>query len=126
MSENSKIYLWGGRILTALPVLMLTMSAGMKIAGPEDFLKTWTSMGFKAEQAMTIGLLELVCTMLYAFPRTAGLGAVLLTGYLGGAVVVHVKLGDSPLVPIVLGILLWGGLYFRDDRVRALLPLRKA
>ncbi len=125
MSETSKTYLWGGRILTALPILMFAMSGAMKLAGSADFLKQWAGFGFKPELALTIGIVELTCVVLYAIPRTAALGAVLLTAYLGGAVVTHVRVGEAPFAPILIGVIVWGGLYCRDARVRSLLPLRK-
>jgi hypothetical protein len=71
-------------------------------------------------------VLELFCAAVYVVPRTAVLGAVLLTGYLGGAVATHVRVGDAFIVPLLLGVLVWAGLYLRDERVRALLPLRKS
>jgi hypothetical protein len=72
-----------------------------------------------------LGILELVCTVLYAIPRTAVLGAILLTGYLGGAIATHVRIGDDFTPPVIMALLLWGGLYLRDARLRALLPLRR-
>ena len=74
---------------------------------------------------MTIGLIELTCAILYAIPRTAALGALLLTAYLGGAVATHVRAGEPAFAPILIGVLVWGGLFCRDARVRDLLPLRK-
>lgn len=125
MSETSKTYLWGGRILTALPILMFTMSAAMKLSANADFLKQWAGFGFKPEQALTIGLIELGCAILYAVPRTAALGALLLTAYLGGAVATHVRAGEPAIAPMLIGVIVWGGLYCRDARVRDLFPVRK-
>jgi hypothetical protein len=124
MNPNSKAFLWASRVLTALPILMLAMSAAMKLSANADFLKQWTGFGFKPEQATTVGAIELICVVLYAIPRTAGLGAVLLTGYLGGAVVTHLRVSEPVFAPVLIGAIVWGGLYFRDERVRALLPLR--
>lgn len=119
--------LWAGRALSALPVLAMLMSASMKLTHAPQFVAAWTGKLGYPEGALTgIGLLEVTCVLLFAIPRTAILGAVLMTGYLGGAVASHVRVGDpSFVVPLVLGILAWGGLYFRDARVRALLPLRR-
>ena len=125
MAEVSRGYLWGGRVLTALPVVAFLGSAAMKLSANPDFLKQWAAFGFKPEQATAIGAVELLCAILYAIPQTSGLGAVLLTGYLGGATVTHVRVGEPFIAPIVLGVFVWGGLWFRDERVRHLLPIRK-
>jgi DoxX-like family len=122
----SKSQLWGGRILSALPVLALLMSAGMKLMQPGDFLQQWVKFGFAPSQATGIGLLELICTVLYIVPQTSVLGAILLTAYLGGAVVTHVRVGDPFIAPVILGVMLWGGLYLRHSRIRALIPLLRA
>jgi hypothetical protein len=74
---------------------------------------------------LPIGIVELLCVIVYAVPRTSILGAVLLTGYLGGAIATHVRVGDMFIPPLVLGVLVWGGLYFRSARIRSLLPIRK-
>jgi hypothetical protein len=71
-----------------------------------------------------LGILELICAVIYVIPRTSMLGAILLTGYLGGAIATHVRVGEQFIMPAVLGVLIWGGLYLRDYRLRALLPLR--
>lgn len=76
--------------------------------------------------ALALGILEIVCTVTYAVPRTAMLGAILLTGYLGGATATHVRIGDSFISPVILGVLVWGGLFLRDPRLRALIPLRRS
>ena len=126
MNPDSKAFLWAGRIFTALPTLMLTMSAEMKLSGGADFMKQWAAFGYKPEQALTIGAIELACAVIYAIPQTAALSAVLLTGYLGGAVATHVRAGEPAFAPVLLGAMVWAGLYFRDGRVRDLLPLRKS
>jgi hypothetical protein len=122
-----KWMLWTGRVLSALPVLMMVFSASMKLMHSPQFIEQWVGkFGYQESAATGIGLLELACVVVYAIPRTAVLGAVLLTGYLGGAVATHVRLGDPSFVaPVVLGIIAWAGLYLRDDRVRALLPMRQ-
>jgi hypothetical protein len=83
-------------------------------------------LGYPAGMLPALAGLELLCTVVYLVPRTAALGAVLLTGYLGGAVATHVRVGEAFVVPLLLGVFLWAGLYLRDERIRALLPLRKA
>jgi hypothetical protein len=118
--------LWTGRALSALPVLLLLLSAAMKLSHAPQFVAKWTGMFGYSEGSLTaIGLLELACVAVYLVPRTAVLGAVLLTGYLGGAVATHVRVGDPGAVtPILVGVLVWAGLFLRDARIRALLPLR--
>jgi len=103
-------------------------SASMKLSHAPQFLEQWTGkLGYPESELTAIGLLELACVALYAVPPTAVLGAVLLTGYLGGAVATHVRIGDpSGVTAVMLGIFAWAGLYLRDARVRALLPLRSA
>jgi hypothetical protein len=116
---------WPGRILTALPTLMLIMSGVMKLLRNPQVLEAWTpKFGYPESTLLPIGVVELACTALYLFPRTAVLGAILLTGYLGGATATHVRVADAFIPPVLLGVLVWGGLWCRDSRVRALLPLR--
>ncbi len=123
---TSKGALWAGRILTALPALMLLGSGTMKLTHSDKIVSQFAMFGYHASALTVIGLLELACTVLYLIPATAGLGAVLLTGYLGGAVATHARIGDPALIaPLVLGMMVWGGLYFRDSRVQGLLPLRR-
>lgn len=123
--HSSKKALWAGRIISALPVLMLLFSGVMKLMKPAAVLQGFARYGYAESLIVTIGLLEIGCALVYAFPRTSFLGAVLLTGYLGGATATNVRVGDpSFIVTVFLGVLAWVGLYLRDDRLRALLPLR--
>jgi hypothetical protein len=123
--KNSKP--WAGRVVSALPVLMLAMSASMKLAHPQKVVDVFVQhLGYPESALLPLALLELTCMILYVVPRTRVLGAVLLTGYLGGAVATHVRVGDLFLGPLVVGILVWVGLYLRDPRVRALATLRGA
>jgi hypothetical protein len=121
----SKKMLWAGWIVSALPILMLTFSAIMKIAKPAPLVEEFTRLGYPENVILGIGILELACVAVYAFPRTAVLGAVLLTGYLGGAVATHVRAGDPFISPAIVGVIVWIGIYLRDARLRALLPWRK-
>ena len=121
----SKGLLWTGRILSALPVLMLLFSAAMKFSGSPDLAKGFAHLGWNIELAPGLGVLELVCTVLYAIPRTSVLGAILLTAYLGGATAAHVRVGDPFVSTIIVGVVLWGGLFLRNPRLRALLPLTR-
>lgn len=115
---------WAGRIVTAIPVLMLLASGAMKLMKLPPVMATFSTLGF-AESAVTgIGILELACTALYLIPRTSVLGAILLAAYLGGATCSHVRIGEAFIAPVAVGVLVWVGLYLRDERVRALIPLR--
>ena len=121
----SKKALWAGRILSALPVLMLLFSAVMKLLKPAPVVQEFGRLGYPEKLALIIGIIELACTIVYVIPQTSVLGAILLVAYLGGATVTHVRVGDPFFIPIVLGILLWLGLYLRDPRLRVLLPLTR-
>ena len=118
--------LWTGRVLTALPSLVLLFSASMKLSHAPDMVKMWTEKFGYTESALTpIGILEILVVAVCLVPRTAVLGAILATGYLGGAIATHVRVGDPFLVPLVVGMMAWGGVFFRDARLRTLIPLRK-
>lgn len=118
--------IWAGRVLTAIPVLMMGMSAVMKLARAPNVLEGWAKFGYPEGSLLPIGLVELLCVVLYALPRTAVLGAILVAGYLGGATATHVRAGEAVFVaPVILGVLAWAGLFLRDPRLRVLLPLRR-
>ena len=127
----SKSRLLTGRILSTLTVLFLIMDIAFKFIRPipPQVLQSMAKLGFEPSLLTTIGILLLVCTVLYVIPRTSVLGAVLLTGYLGGAVSVHLRVGNPlfgyVLFPVYLGVLMWAGLCLREPRLLALLPLRK-
>jgi hypothetical protein len=115
---------WTGRILTAIPVLFLTFDALFKLVAPGIVAEASVRLGLPANLAIPLGLLLACCVALYVVRRTAPLGAVLLTGYLGGAVLTHLRIGDPmlshTLFPVYIGALLWAGLYLRDARVHRL------
>lgn len=122
--NQSPTYLWVGRILSGLVIAFLLFDAGGKLAKIDPVLKSMEELGLPAASATTIGVLLLVITVLYAIPQTAALGALLLTGYLGGAVAIHVRV-DNPLwshtlFPVYVGILLWAGLTLRNPKVKNL------
>jgi hypothetical protein len=119
-----KKMIWTGRILSTVPVLVLLLSAVMKFAKPPPVVEGFAHLDLPERLAFGLGGLELLCTALYVFPRTAVLGAILLTGYLGGAIVSHLRVGDQFIGPILFGVLIWAGLFLRDKRLRALIPLR--
>lgn len=119
-----------GWTMSGLMIAFLLMDATMKLLALPIVLETSAPLGFAgADMARALGAVLLVATLLYALPPTAVLGAILVTGYLGGAVATHVRVG-SPLFShtlfgVYLGVILWGGLYFRDERLRQLIPLRR-
>ncbi|HEX4605182.1 MAG TPA: DoxX family protein [Candidatus Angelobacter sp.] len=127
----SRKVIWAGRILSGLAILFLLVDAGFKLIKPlpEPAIKAFAQLGYSTSVAAGLGIVLLVCVAAYAIPRSAVLGAVLLTGYLGGAVASHLRVGDPwfshILFPVYLGLFIWGGLFLRDEKVRALLPLRK-
>jgi hypothetical protein len=122
----SKAALWAGRIISALPVLLMVFGGTFGVLKPAFALPGFVQFGYPERFFLPICILELACAILYVIPRTSVLGAILLTGYLGGATATHVRLGDPLFVmPVILGAMVWGGLFLRDDRVRALIPLRR-
>jgi DoxX-like family len=121
----SKKARWTGYLTSALPAVMLLMSAFMKFVKPPPVIEGFAHLGLPESLALGLGILELACTVAYLIPQTSVLGAVLLTGYLGGATVTHLRVGDPFFMPVLLGVLVWGGLYLRDGRLRALIPLRR-
>lgn len=120
----SKKKLWTGRIVSALPTLLLLFSGVMKLIKPAAVVEEFARLGYPEGLAVGIGILEIFCAVVYMIPRSSVLGAILLTGYLGGATATHVRIGDPFFIPIIVGVVVWVGLYLRDDRLRALIPLR--
>lgn len=118
---------WIGRILAGLVVVILIADGLVQLIAPDMLKAEMEATGFPPGMALPLGIIMLVCALLYALPRTAVLGAILVTGFLGGAICTHFRLGElgSPpqLICLLLGVLTWGGLYLRDERMRALLPL---
>jgi hypothetical protein len=121
--------LWAGRILTALPVLFLLFDVVIHIIKPAVVVTAFEQLGWPASLSVPLAIVELVCLVLYLIPRTSVLGAVLLTGYLGGAVATNLRVGaplfTNTLFPVYVGVFLWGGLYLRDPRLREVFPVRK-
>jgi hypothetical protein len=117
---------WAGIVISAIPVLMMVFSALMKLTKNPQAITGFEHFGYSARVIVPLGIIELTCAVLYAIPRTAVLGAILVTGYLGGAIATQVRIGDPLFVmPLILGILAWLGLYVREPRLRPLVPLRK-
>ncbi|SFI86397.1 DoxX family protein [Planctomicrobium piriforme] len=124
-NPNPAWMVWTGRVLSVLPALMLLMSAAMKFMQPPEVVKGFEQFGLPLNLAFGLGVLEVACTLLYLIPQTAILGAILLTGYLGGAICTHLRVGDSFIPPLVIGVVIWLGLFLRDHRLRALIPFRR-
>lgn len=117
--------IWLGRIFTGLVVAMLAFSASMKLGQSPEAIQGIEKSGYPGSVLLAIGITELICLVLYAVPQTAVLGAILVTGYLGGATATHVRLSEPFIAPVLVGVFAWAGLFLRDARLRALLPLRR-
>ena len=126
----SRRALWAGRILSGVAMLFLALDAAMKVLRIDAAVTGTTDLGYQANVILPLGIVQLVCLALYAMPRTSILGAVLWTGYLGGAIATHVRIGNPLfthiLFPVYVAFMLWGGLWLRDRRIRALLPIVSA
>jgi len=123
----SKKMIWTGRIISALPVLFLLMDGVMKLFKPRVVVEATVRLGYPEGVIVGLGIVLLSCTVLYIIPATSVLGAILLTGYLGGAVATHLRVGEGlfpVLFPVIVGVLIWLGLYLNDDRLREVVPLR--
>lgn len=122
----AKAALWTGRVISAICILFLLFDAAMKIIRERHTIEASARIGWPAEAIQPLGIVLLICTILYIIPRTATLGAILLTAYLGGATAIMVQSGGSFIFSIVFGILVWLGLYLRDSGLHAHVPLRKS
>jgi hypothetical protein len=121
----SKKMVWAGRVISAIPVLLMVFSAVLKFLRPAPVVQGMARFGYPDGLLFLLGALEFLSCVVYLIPRTAVLGAILMTGYLGGATASNVRIGDpSYIMTVILGVMVWGGLFFRDPRVRALIPLR--
>jgi hypothetical protein len=132
VSDETKVSrkaLWCGWIMGVLPALFLLLDATMKFVKPQPVLEGSVELGYSLSVLDALGVVLMASTLLYLIPRTAVLGAILLTGYLGGAVSTHVRVGNPlfthTLFPVYFGLLLWGGLWLRDRRLRVLAPIRR-
>lgn len=125
-TNTSSRSLWAGRILSGLAGLFFLTDGGMKLFKPPVVVETTVHLGYPESAIAGIGMVLLACTLLYLIPRTAFLGAVLLSGYLGGAVATNVRVSGpwfNILFPVLLGVFVWGGLWLRNADVRRLLPM---
>jgi len=127
--ESNTTMLWTGRVLTGLAVAFLLFDGAIKFTRHPAVAEATAQLGWPIAVMPTIGVVLLTCVALYVFPPTAVLGAILLTGYLGGAIATHVRVGNAlfshTLFPTYVAAIIWGGLWFRDPRLRALVPLRR-
>lgn len=116
---------WVGRVLSFFGALPFVPSAAMKLVRHPEVIKGMAHLQLPESMTMPLGILELSCVVVYAVPQTAVLGAILLSGYIGGAMLTHLRIGEPVWMHVVLGLLVWLGLYLREPRLRDLLPLRK-
>jgi len=126
LAAVSRKSMWTGRVLSAIPVLMLLFSGSVKLMKLPSVVQGLAQFGYPVSLITLIGILEVGSTIVYLIPRTAVLGAILMTGFLGGAITTNVRM-HNPLfsIPLILGVLVWAGLYLRDQRLGVLIPLRK-
>jgi hypothetical protein len=128
MTNESKGMLWTGRILSGLIALLFVFDGVGHLMKPAPVVEAFARLGYPLSASVGIGILALVCTAIYVTPRTSIFGAILMTGYLGGAVSTHVRAGSTlfeTIFPVILGTLMWAGIYVRDAQLRKLIPVRR-
>jgi hypothetical protein len=128
MANESKGMLWTGRILSGLIALLFVFDGVGHLMKPAPVVEAFARLGYPLSASVGIGILALICTAIYVTPRTSIFGAILMTGYLGGAVSTHVRAGSTlfeTIFPVILGTLMWAGIYVRDAQLRKLLPVRR-
>jgi DoxX-like protein len=123
-AANPKWMLWTGRVLSALPILLMAGGGIAALIHPAMMTEGLSKYGYPPEAGRPIVIAEIACALVYAIPQTSILGAILLTGYLGGATATHVHAGEPFIFPIIFGIIVWLGVFFREPRLRALVPFR--
>lgn len=116
---------WTGRVLSLLISALFLMSAGMKLMAPDKVREGMKPLGLPEWLIFPLGILEITCVAIYLFPPTAVLGAILLTGYLGGAICTHLRVGDPIYMHVVIGIIVWLGIFLREEKLRSLIPFRR-
>jgi len=117
---------WTGRVITVLVSLLFLFSAAMKFMGGAEVKEGMTHLGLPESMIIPLGILEAACTVIYLIPATSVLGAILLAGYIGGAICTHWRVGDPFLPQVAVGLVIWLGIYLREHRLKALIPLRKS
>ena len=123
LAASGKI-VWVGRVISALVSFLFAMSAVMKLRGGPEVVEGMGHLGLPESLIVPLAILEISCVVIYAIPATAVLGAILLTGYIGGAICTHLRVGDPFFMQIAIGIFIWLGVYLREDRLKGLIPLR--
>jgi hypothetical protein len=125
-TRSGRWLVWTGRVVSVLPVLIVLMSSRWKLTSNPWYVREWGRIGWRTPDLPFIASLQLGAILLYLIPRTSVLGAVILTGYLGGAIASYVRIGElyPPLVPLTTAMLAWLGIFLRDQRLRELLPFR--
>ena len=121
---ESRTIAWVGRVISVLPSLVFAISAFMKLKGGAEVMQGMAHLGLPESMIMPLAILEISCVVIYLIPATAVLGAILLTGYIGGAICTHLRVGDPFFLQIAIGVFVWLGLYLRESRLRELIPLR--
>lgn len=117
---------WTGRVITVLVSLLFLFSAAMKFMGGAEVKEGMTHLGLPESMIIPLGILEAACTVIYLIPATSVLGAILLAGYIGGAICTHWRVGDPFLPQVAIGLVIWLGIYLREPRLKALIPIRKS
>lgn len=123
--EQSAKFTWSGRIVSGLAVFPFIMSSAMKFMGGPQIVEGMAHTGIPQNLVLPLGVIEILCVVIYLIPKTAVVGAILLTGYIGGAILTHLRIGEAVPVQVVLGILVWLGLFLREPRLRDLIPFVK-
>jgi DoxX-like family len=124
MSEN-KAMTWIGGVISVVASLVFVVSALMKLRGGEEVAQGMAHLGVPESLMVPLAIVELSCVVIYLTPATSVLGAILLTGYIGGAISTHLRVGDVFIIQIGLGVLIWLGLYLRETRLKSLIPLKR-
>lgn len=124
-TKPSKKLVWTGWGISVIVSLLFTMSAVMKLTGGQQVLEGLAALGMSETLLLPLAILELTCMVIYLIPQTSVLGAVLLTGYMGGAICTHLRVSEPIVIPVIIGMLVWLGIYLREKRLWAVLPLRK-
>jgi uncharacterized membrane protein YphA (DoxX/SURF4 family) len=125
VAKRSNKMVWTGRVVSALPALILIFSGVLKLTKPPAVVQGFNKFGYPERLLLPLGIVEIGCTVVYLIPRTSVLGAILMTGYLGGATATHVRMSDpSFIMPVLAGVLVWLGLLLREQGLRPLIPFR--
>lgn len=117
--------LWAGRIVSGLVCLPFVMSAVMKLQALAAVMEGMAHLGIPENLLVPLAIIELACVIIYAIPKTSVLGAVLFTGYMGGTMITHLRVGELPVTQVILALVVWLGIYLREPRLHSVLPVRK-